>query len=131
MITRPNKVLTEAAAGAENTEETSVKTVAANVRRLLRTKKIKTIDLARRIGTSRQYIYMIRGGLGNVTLETLDKLAEGLEVKPWQLLLRVKTKIDRQEPPLPPNLKRPYGLEDNEDDESGTDSPLPTAVSQN
>jgi transcriptional regulator with XRE-family HTH domain len=131
MITRPNKVLTEAAAGAENTEETSVKTVAANVRRLLRTKKIKTIDLARRIGTSRQYIYMIRGGLGNVTLETLDKLAEGLEVKPWQLLLRVKTKIDRTEPPLPPNLKRQYGLEDNEDDESGTDSPLPTAVSQN
>lgn len=99
--------------------------LSANVRRILRQQKIPAIEVARRMKTSRQYIYMIRAGLGNITLESLEKLAEALEVTPGELLRKVTTKVDLEKPPLPPFLKKQYGLDEDEKDESLT------AVSRN
>ena len=79
-------------------------TVAANVRRLMRTKRVSVTTLSKRMHCSRQYVYLIKAGLGNVTLETLEQLSRGLKVLPAELCKRPRGK-DRVKPDLPPYLR--------------------------
>jgi|SRR6516165_5621586 transcriptional regulator with XRE-family HTH domain len=88
-----------------NGHVTLVELVAANVRRLLRKKQMPAARLAAAMGVSRQYIYLIRAGLGNLTLETLEQLAGGLGVKPEELFGPVRGR-DRFPEKLPPGLRR-------------------------
>jgi len=44
-----------------------------------------TIEFAKKAGVSRATLFLIRKGQGNVTLETLGKLAANLDVSVWSL----------------------------------------------
>ena len=75
-----------------NNDLTLVSTVAANVRRLMRARNMRAVELAEKMDCSRQYIYLIKEGRGNVTLESLEKLAEAFAVKPGDLLRKPRPK---------------------------------------
>lgn len=49
-----------------------------NIDHILKIKKVSKVELAKRIGVSREYLYRILDG--NPTLETLEKVAKALNV---------------------------------------------------
>lgn len=49
-----------------------------NIDHILKRKKVSKVELAKRIGVSREYLYRILDG--NPTLETLEKVAKALNV---------------------------------------------------
>jgi transcriptional regulator with XRE-family HTH domain len=55
--------------------------IATKVLRAIREQKITQIELAGRIGFSPQYLGKILKGQENLTLETIDKLEQGLSIK--------------------------------------------------
>ena len=55
--------------------------IATKVLRAIRDQKITQIELAGRIGFSPQYLGKILKGQENLTLETIDKLEQGLSIK--------------------------------------------------
>lgn len=55
--------------------------IATKVLRAIRDQKITQIELASRIGFSPQYLGKILKGQENLTLETIDKLEQGLSIK--------------------------------------------------
>lgn len=50
-----------------------------NIDHILKRKKVSKVELAKRIGVSREYLYRILDG--NPTLETLEKVAKALNVQ--------------------------------------------------
>lgn len=62
--------------------------VAAAVRARRQALKLSQEELADRCHLHRTYIGSIERGEGNITLDTLDKLARALEVEPWKLLTK-------------------------------------------
>lgn len=50
-----------------------------NIDHILKIKKVSKVELAKRIGVSREYLYRILDG--NPTLETLEKVAKALNVQ--------------------------------------------------
>lgn len=50
-----------------------------NIDHILKRKKVSKVELAKRIGVSREYLYRILDG--NPTLETLEKVAKSLNVQ--------------------------------------------------
>ncbi|MEO9338577.1 helix-turn-helix transcriptional regulator [Mesorhizobium sp. SB112] len=57
-----------------------------NVQRLRREKKLSQEQLSFRSGRSRAYLSGVEAGRRNATLETLEVLAEALEVEPCELI---------------------------------------------
>lgn len=66
----------------------SNQTVAAAVRARRKALKLSQEELADRCHLHRTYIGSIERGEGNITLDTLDKLARALDVEPWKLLTK-------------------------------------------
>jgi transcriptional regulator with XRE-family HTH domain len=66
-----------------------METLAAYVDRLMRQQNISPKELAKRCGLTDSYIIRIRNGTAdNLTVETIVKLANGLEVNPHELFAR-------------------------------------------
>jgi transcriptional regulator with XRE-family HTH domain len=59
--------------------------VAAAIRRLRRARKLSQEALAAECGLHRTYVGAIERAEGNITLDTLDKLARALRVRPVEL----------------------------------------------
>lgn len=64
----------------------SNKRVAEAVRRLRRAKRLSQEKFADKCGLHRTYIGSIERAEGNITLDTLDRVAAALGVKPYELL---------------------------------------------
>lgn len=64
--------------------------LAENVRRHRRALGITQEELARRLGVSQPRIAEIERAKGNVSMQTLDDLADSLEVAPASLLIAVE-----------------------------------------
>ncbi|HEV2293554.1 MAG TPA: helix-turn-helix transcriptional regulator [Tepidisphaeraceae bacterium] len=60
--------------------------VAAAVRSRRQALKLSQEELAERCHLHRTYIGSVERGEGNITLDTLDKLAKALGVKPFELV---------------------------------------------
>jgi transcriptional regulator with XRE-family HTH domain len=60
--------------------------VASNLKRLRKKLGISQEDLAERCGLHRTYIGAIERSERNITLQTLEKIAESLDVSPQDLL---------------------------------------------
>lgn len=93
-------------------------TIAHNVRRHLRLKKMKAQDLARTMQVSRQYVYFLLRGNANPTADTLEGLANALGVTMGELLRRPRNrKMDDEDLTIPEH-----------DDESGSSNGDPASA---
>ncbi len=74
-------------------DETSLKdkvlmsTIALRVRETRQNAKLKQSDLAKMIGTSQPYIFLVESAEANITVKTLIRLAQALNVEPVDLLV--------------------------------------------
>ena len=68
--------------------QTSAKTVAENLRRLRLERKWSQEVCAERCGLHRTYIGAVERGERNITLATLDAIAQALKVSPMELLAK-------------------------------------------
>lgn len=65
-------------------------TLAFNIRRFRFEQKVSQEELAFRCELDRTYISAVERCIWNVSLGNIEKIAEALEVEPWQLLLPPK-----------------------------------------
>lgn len=74
-------------------DETSLKdkelmsTIALRVRETRQNAKLKQSELAKMIGTSQPYIFLVESAEANITVKTLVRLAQALNVQPVDLLV--------------------------------------------
>ena len=71
-------------------ERTLRGTLAFNVRLLRFEQKVSQEELAFRCELDRTYISAVERCIWNVSLSNIEKIADALEVKPWQLLFPPK-----------------------------------------
>lgn len=93
-------------------DETSLKdkavmsTIALRVRETRQNAKLKQSELAKMIGTSQPYIFLVESAEANVTVKTLIRLAQALNVEPVDLLVdsQILPNLDKE------RAKEIYGL---------------------
>lgn len=70
--------------------QTSRKTFAANVRRFRCARLMTQVQLAERLDVDQSRIAELERGKGNPTMDTLDQIADALDVSPAALLVPVE-----------------------------------------
>ena len=93
-------------------DETSLKekelmsTIAFRVRETRQNAKLKQSELAKMIGTSQPYIFLVESAETNITVKTLVRLAQALNVEPVDLLVdsQILPNLDKE------RAKEIYGL---------------------
>jgi transcriptional regulator with XRE-family HTH domain len=60
--------------------------LARNIREARQRRGLAQEALALKVGLSATYVSQVESGSRNVTLETIQRLADGLDLPPWRLL---------------------------------------------
>ncbi|NOT20924.1 MAG: helix-turn-helix transcriptional regulator [Sideroxydans sp.] len=75
----------------KSSEEQDLRSILAqNVRRIRREQSLSQEDLAFRCDLDRTYISAVERCIWNVSLGNIGKIAQALDVEPWQLLMPEK-----------------------------------------